>query len=134
MTGGDLLVGASTGNGNKPMMLVAIRMSGSFGAATMSGSHRTVALDPSGAGASAWTGGHAFDGVDAWTAAGTLNDNGAVSSPSASGAYSITAAGHLTLNASPRTFLLGVREAGKAAAGAAVTVGEAPGFLFSVRR
>jgi hypothetical protein len=75
-----------------------------------------------------------FDGVAGWTASGTLNDNGTVGPTSTSGTYSITSEGHLTMTATPRVFLLGVREAGTAAAGAVVTAGEVPRFVFSVRK
>jgi hypothetical protein len=132
--GGDIVVGASVDAGGKPMMLVAIRKAGTFAASTMSGPHRTVSIGPSAAGASTWTGERVFDGVDAWTADGTLNDSGTVAATSFSGTYSISVDGHMTMSMTPMVFMAGVGEAGQAAAGAVVTGGQAPRFVFSVKK
>jgi len=134
MTGGDIMVGASTSVGGKPMMLVAIRKSGIFTASTLSGPHRALSIGSSGAGASSWIGERIFDGEYDWTASGTLNDNGTVSTTFPLGTYSVTPEGHMTMTATPSVFMLGVREAGTAATGAAITSGEAPRFVFSVRK
>ena len=131
---GGILVGASTRSGGKPMLLVALRKSGTFAADTMTGWHRTVSMGAGGGGASSWTGERYFDGASGWTASGALNDNGTISATSSSGTYTITADGRMTMTVVPRVFELGVREGGAAAAGAVITSLEAPRFVFSVRK